>query len=375
MECFAPRTSYLPLFTRAEATPLTLARIAPAGATAPDLRGLSYQGPSWYDRIRARSRGAIVSLTVVGLLMVGAGWFWVDYNQGLVDEQHKEARLAVKKGDYQTALECYQKSLALRERMFDRNGQVQDLIEQSRCLSARGRWDEAMARLQKASTFEASPDVSQAMAHIVQEKGLATLEQAEFELRAQSFDKARKLAESSLELLRKGDGTPAQQAGAHRVAALAWAWLGEEKKVKQHLKSAGNLEGDSSANRAAAAKVKEMAEGRRKEREVALKKSKERGAVVLAKAREQARAREREWASTRVSYYSERGRETTNRHSSPSTVGHRLPNSYYPNPPSPYTYGLPPADTPARVQGYPAIPTRVPSNTASIPLPRGIRFP
>lgn len=332
------------------------------GATAPDLRGLRYQEPSWYARVRSRSHAVIVSLGIVGLVMICIGCFWVGYNRGLVKEQYSQARLAAKKGDYQTALECYQKSLALHERLFDREGQVQDLIEQSRCLSEQGMWAEALVRLQRAAEFGTSPEVKQAMEHVEREKGLATLEQAEFELRALSFKKARELAESAIDSFQSAGGTPEREAAAHRVAALAGARLGEDKKVERHLKWARELEGDSSANRAVRAKVKGLAEERRKEREVALHKNKARGAVVLAKAREQARAREREWSATRASY-TKRGGETASRpvypiHSDSSQVRiGQPPDFYYPTPPAPY---IPP-------------PVYIPSTPPYGPMPGGFR--
>lgn len=321
-----------------------------------------------------RTRGVVASLVVGTFLLVSAAYFWCDHTRDLVDEQYRQARLAAQKKDYEKALSCYQTSLTLHQRIFDREGQVRDLLEQSHCLTAQGLDDEALVRLQRASTMEKSPDVTLALARIYRRKGLATLGQAKADLAAAAFEKARLLAEKALSSLQKGAGSPPQLASAHRVAALALAHIGDEQKAGEHLSQARKLEGDSLANRQAASKLKALAAQERRQRELALRRSKAREAAALAKAKTHKKPPVA--SSYPVNTYPSSYLSAPLYSPPPSIASHRLPAPDYPTYQAPQTYA-PSATTYTSQSAAPnyqppaQVPSRLPP-TVSIP---GIRFP
>lgn len=390
-QCFAPLAQTRQLFTHSHPAPILLApraRNLVEGKRLPlDLRKVEYSAPSWFARIRTRSRGAVASLIVGTFFLVSAAYFWSGHNRKLVDEQYLKARLAIEKGDFAKALICYQTSLVLHQKIFDSQGQVRDLLEQSRCLSEQGQQDEALVRLQRAANIENTPDVSLAIAGIHRHLGLESLAEAKAELQSSAYEKARILAAKAVDQLVKGGAAPGQVASAYRVSALTLAHLGDEAQAEKLVKRARKLEGDSRANRQVEAKLKSLAAQQRKQRELALRRSKAEEAAALAKsrARKLAAAATRKPAQPASSAYwtgygnPSYGDSSYSGYSSPRVASHRLPTPDYPTyqpPQTTYepstTYNSQPVSP-----NYPPtyVPSRLPPPTTvpSVPVP-GLRF-
>ena len=292
-ECFAPVAPTAPLFTRAQAAPLAL----PASPSAtsggkrppPDLRRLEYRPPSWLTRLRMKSRGTVASVMVGSFLLVSSAYFWVDQHRDQAAERHLQARSALNKGDYKAAQAHYEASFRLHQEIFDETGQVQDLIAQARCLEARGQYDDAMARVARAGEIEMASDVVLATARIHRQIGLRTLEEAHASLSAADSDAALAQADQALHSLEVGNATGAQRAGAHRVAALALAQLGQGERAEDRLTKARELDGaNTAANRQVAArmaKLESQHKARKAQRELAWKRKQAEEAATLARAR------------------------------------------------------------------------------------------
>lgn len=385
LECFAPRIVQAPIFTRAETTPAVVPARAPRKPGQPaalDLRQVQYRAPSWFTRFQMRSRGAIVSLMVGSFFLISAAYFWTGHVREQVSHQYELAQAAVRKGDYPTALGHYQSSQALHQQIFDREGQALDLIEQSRCLSAQNLDEEALVRLGRASLIAQTPDVALATARIHRHMGLQALASARSELELHRFQEAQAQALTALTSLDKGDGSPSQIAAAHRVAALASAKLGHDDEAERQLDEARTVEGSTAANRALGVKLVALAAQHRQDRELALKRQKQRQLAEMARVRARNRATSSappalsqvyEPSPPSVASYSY---SSYSGYSSPRVASHALPAPSYP------TYHRPKSgrdrygdDWPSG-SSEPAKPTRVPSHVppVSIPAPPGFRF-
>ena len=382
LECFAPRIVQAPIFTRAETTPTVIPARLPRKPGQPagiDLRQVQYRAPSWLARFQMKSRGALVSLMVSSFFLISAAYFWTGHVREQVRRQYDLAGTAVRRGDYPAALGHYQSSQALHQQIFDREGQVLDLIEQSRCLSAQDLDEEALVRLRRASLIEQTPDVALATARIHRHMGLQVLACARSELELYRFQEAQTQALLALTFLDKGEGSPSQIAAAYRVAALASAKLGHDDQAEGQLNEAKRAEGGTAANRALGVKLAALAAQHRQDRELALKRQKQRQLAEMARVRARKRVTSsaplalpqvsEPWSANVASY-------SYSSYSSPRVASHALPAPSYPTyrrpKPGRERYG---DDWPSS-SSKPGKPTRVPSHVppVSIPVPSGFRF-
>jgi tetratricopeptide (TPR) repeat protein len=224
-------------------------------------------------------------LLLCSLLLVGAAYTWSARQRQQIAHYQEQACLAARRGQHQVALEHYATSFKLHQQIFDRNGQVEDLIAQSRCFSAQGRFEEALGRLQQAERIKPFADVQLAQAGVHRQLGVRALDQASQALEDLEFEQALALADQSLSSLEAGQGSPAQRAAAHRVAALALARARKLDQAEARLALAVELQGPTSANRAAAVQVEKLEAELKMQRELAWKREKAAERAALEKAR------------------------------------------------------------------------------------------
>jgi hypothetical protein len=326
--CFAIRQPSSPRFTAVVANAPLLPK-APPAVTSPtplQLGRVEYRAPSWLARTLIRSRKTITSLLVVSLILLVGYYFWSTHRRELIAQHHQRAALAFQHNDLGAALNHYEKSQKLHQSLFDRAGQVRDLIAQSHCLAKRREYVEARVRLQRATALEVSPDISLAMASVHRRAGLRSWEQAQEEMLKNHLPKASHLMDLSLQQLNEGEASPVQLASAHRLAAAISVRRAEREKAERHLARARELEGDSPSNQALAREIASLVLEQRRARELALQRAKEKDAAALARARRSQKPAQKavQKPVQKQSYV-----ESASRHSS-TTAGPRLP-TYLPS--------------------------------------------